>query len=70
MKVRPKALAGITEAAMVVTLAYVVGWLYGSTGQRKSRLKFLSPKAHTENYMDSATQNLAHSPLHVTTADL
>ena len=32
MKARTKALAGITVAAMVVTSAYVVGWLSGRAG--------------------------------------
>ncbi len=32
MKLRTKALAGITGAAMIGTSAYVAGWLSGSTG--------------------------------------
>ena len=32
MKLRTKALVGITVAAMVVTSAYVVGWLSGDAG--------------------------------------
>ncbi len=33
MKLRTKALAGITVAAMIAASAYVAGWLSGSTGQ-------------------------------------